>query len=319
MSEMSEAFLPVTKLRGRENYTTWKIAMENLLSLDGLWTSVLGTEENEEKIVKAKAKIVSSVDETLYIHVAKAATAAEAWRNLRKAFEDTGLTRKVSLLRKMTTTRLENCENIEGYVNEIMSAAHRSTAIGCEINQEWLGTVLLAGLAEKYGPMIMALESSGMVITGDSVKTKLLRESSCYDKSKTSMDGDSAYHVKRRFRGAKSRPPFKNVECWNCDKQGRISSECYGKKKDDKEGKDEKRPEREKKKNDSSVKVAFLANNEVSDEGWIIDSAASVHMTPDEKSFSSIIAINEYVVVADNKKLRVEGKGSVTISGLVNN
>lgn len=40
-------------------------------------------------------------------------------------------------------------------------------------------------------------------------------------------------------------------------------------------------------------------------------------MTPDKKSFFSMVAINENVV-ADNKKLRVEEKGSVTISALVN-
>lgn len=84
----TSTFLPIAKLRGRENYSTWKIAMENLLSLDGLWKSVLGTEENVEKVARAKAKIVLSVDESLYIHVAKVTTAAEAWKNLQKAFED---------------------------------------------------------------------------------------------------------------------------------------------------------------------------------------------------------------------------------------
>lgn len=82
MTKMAEGFFPVIKLRGRENYTTSKITMENLLSLDSLWNAVLETEENEEKITKAKAKIVLNSDEMLYIHVAKAATAAEAWRNL---------------------------------------------------------------------------------------------------------------------------------------------------------------------------------------------------------------------------------------------
>lgn len=111
--------------------------MENLLSLDGLWNSVLGTEINTEKIAKAKARIVLSMDEALYIHVAKVTTAEEAWKNLQKAFEDTGLTRKVGLLRKITTTRLENCESMEKYVNEIMSAAHQLAAIGFEIRNDW--------------------------------------------------------------------------------------------------------------------------------------------------------------------------------------
>lgn len=76
-----------------------------------------------------------------------------------------------------------------------MSAAHQLTEIGFEINQEWLRTVLLAGLPEHYQPMIMALESSGMQITGDSVKIKLLQESNCIGKSKLSTDHNTACHV----------------------------------------------------------------------------------------------------------------------------
>lgn len=83
--------LSFAKLRGREKNTTLKTAMQNLLSLDGLWTAVIGIELNMEKIAKAKAKIVLSVDEILYVHVANAATAKDAWNNLLHAFEDTGL------------------------------------------------------------------------------------------------------------------------------------------------------------------------------------------------------------------------------------
>lgn len=87
--------------------------MENCLQLDGLWKAVLGTESSDEKDARAKAKIVLSVDETIYVHVANAPTAKDAWNNLKKAFEDSGLTRKVGLLRKITTTRLENCDSME--------------------------------------------------------------------------------------------------------------------------------------------------------------------------------------------------------------
>lgn len=36
--------------------------------------------------------------------------------------------------------------------------------------------ILLAGLPEDYRPMIMALENSGVNITGDYIKTKLFQE-----------------------------------------------------------------------------------------------------------------------------------------------
>lgn len=110
--------------------------------------------------------------------------------------------------------------------------------------------------------MIMALESSGTQVTGDSVETKLLQESSYFDKSKTSTNSDVAYQVKCKPGAAKSRPPLKNVRCWNCNKLGHISSECRRKDgKNNKDSKDNKRSDHEKKKSDSDAKVAFLANN----------------------------------------------------------
>lgn len=104
--------------------------MESCLQMDGLWKVVQGTEQAEDKKAKAKAKIILRIDETLYVYVASANTAREAWENLQEAFEDRGLTRKVGLLRTITTTKLDNCDSMEGYVNEIISAAHQLTSIG---------------------------------------------------------------------------------------------------------------------------------------------------------------------------------------------
>ncbi|XP_018398456.1 PREDICTED: uncharacterized protein LOC108776354 [Cyphomyrmex costatus] len=129
-----------------------------------------------------------------------------------------------------------------------MSTVHQLTGIGFQINQEWLGTVLLAGLPEHFQPMIMALESSGMMITGDSVKVKLLQESNC------------------------------------CN--GHMANECSDKKKDDKENKEDYTE-------GSSTKTAFLTGaflskyQESKDTDWILDSGASVHMTPNREFFDS--------------------------------
>ena len=42
------------------------------------------------------------------------------------------------------------------------------------MDDEWIGCLMLAGLPEKYFPMIMAIEHSGIAITSDVVKTKLI-------------------------------------------------------------------------------------------------------------------------------------------------
>lgn len=156
---------------------------------------------------------------------------------------------------------------------------------------------------------------------GDSIKTKLLQESNCYDKSRSTKDNDAAYHVKRQMKGVKPKVRLKNVNCWTYGKQDHVANECNDKRKDNKDKKNKKRFEHEKKKSDKSVKVAFLAHNlkVIKDSSWIINSAASVHMSPNTKLFTSLETLGESsVVVADNKRLCVEGKGMITISGLVN-
>lgn len=45
---------------------------------------------------------------------------------------------------------------------------------GFNINDEWIGSLLSAGLTETFSPMIMAIEHSGMKITTDAIKSKLL-------------------------------------------------------------------------------------------------------------------------------------------------
>uniref|UniRef100_A0A2H1WMQ1 SFRICE_037191 n=1 Tax=Spodoptera frugiperda TaxID=7108 RepID=A0A2H1WMQ1_SPOFR len=57
-----------------------------------------------------------------------------------------------------------------------MTSAHKLRNIGFIVDDEWLGTLMLAGLPEIYKPMIMAIESSGVKISADIIKTKLLQE-----------------------------------------------------------------------------------------------------------------------------------------------
>ena len=97
--------------------------------------------------------------------------------NLLKAFEDSGLLRKVGLLRDLITTNLESSTNIEEYLNRLMSTAHKLRGIGFNVDDEWLGTLMLAGLSDEYKPMIMGIESSGIKISADMINNKVITRS----------------------------------------------------------------------------------------------------------------------------------------------
>ncbi|KAK9679641.1 hypothetical protein QE152_g39832 [Popillia japonica] len=62
------------------------------------------------------------------------------------------------------------------YVNTVITTAHKLSGCGLLVSDEWVGAILLAGLPESYGPMLMGLESSGIKITGSNIKVKLLQD-----------------------------------------------------------------------------------------------------------------------------------------------
>lgn len=62
-------------------------------------------------------------------------------------------------------------QSMISYVSQIVETAQRLKGTGFEINEEWVG---LAGLPEKFGSMKVAIEHSGIGVSTDVSKTKLL-------------------------------------------------------------------------------------------------------------------------------------------------
>lgn len=158
----NSGLMSIEKLSGRENYATWSFAVKAYLQLEDLWECIeteTGKAVDAKKDIKAKSKLILLIDPIIYVHVREATSAKEVWDNLMRAFEDSGLTRKVGLLKDLINTTLESSSSIEDYVNKIMSSAHRLRNIGFKVDDEWLGTLMLAGLPDVYKPMIMAIES----------------------------------------------------------------------------------------------------------------------------------------------------------------
>lgn len=123
---------------------------------------------------RAKARIVLAIDESLFVHIENETTASNIWKKLENLYEDSGLTRQISLLRKLITFRLSECDSMMDYVKEIFRTANKLASARFPISPEWLGVILLAGLGEEFKSFIMGIESSGISITGEAIKAKLL-------------------------------------------------------------------------------------------------------------------------------------------------
>ncbi|XP_039313806.1 uncharacterized protein LOC105196674 isoform X1 [Solenopsis invicta] len=314
MSESSSAVhLAFEKLDGRESYNNWKFSMKITLIHENLWGAIEGypdedtssVAERTRKDQKALAKICLMVKPCAYPYVRSAENAREAWLNLQKAYEDKGLSRRLSLLRTLAGMKLQNFKNMEIYVNEIMSASQKLADINAPLDDEFLAVIMLSGLTEDYDPMVMALESANIRLTSNFVKAKLLQ-----DIKHTSLSNDRALYTKNKVFNKKK------IVCFRCNKEDHFKTECPLNKsnKDTKNVKD-KTSNFSNKSKDKDKALLVSCKNTGSSEDWYIDSGATIHLTNKKDWFQDFDEENGHsVAVASGQTLNFQGKGNVIIS-----
>lgn len=302
----------VPKLKGRENYEDWSFTVKNFLVLEGIDMDAILPTITEAEQRKAKAKLIMTIDPSLYVHIKNETTITSVWNKLKQLFDDTGFSRRISLLRTLINIRLDNCETMTSYVSQIVETAQRLKNTGFEISDEWVGSLLLAGLPDKFSPMVMALEHSGLSASSDVIKTKLLDMS--FDVG--SSGGESALwsgkpkvgstaHVKSKQMSMSSSntkgTTCKQIKCYNCKKIGHYKNQCPNKIKA------------------GAFSVAFL-NRNFSIDDWYIDSGASVHMTAKRESLLEIRPVQDIkeIVVANKSSMPVMCTGDTQIVTCVN-
>lgn len=293
----------IEKLKGRENFSSWKFSIENYLELEDLSNCLSGTETDAKKNTRAKAALVLSVDKTIYVHIKTAKSAKEIWEKLKATFEDQGAVRKCNLVEKMVNTRLDDCESMEMYVSEKIGAAHKLSEIGLEVGDEWLALFLLCGLNEDYYPMKVAIENSVPKLTSDLVKTKLLQETD------TQQSGDKAFLVKNRSRFQRKG----TLICYTCRQKGHKSTQCPEKSKNSGNNKDNKSDKNAKDKGKGQVAFsAVFLSGKFDDNDWYVDSGCTRHMTKNKHWVHETKNRNhEPIRAANNEQMEVECIGSV--------
>lgn len=152
----------VEKLKGWQNYSTRKPYgdLPTIQRSVGVLARLTNYSADNKKIIKEKSQIVFSIETINYVHIQNTTTAKKAWEKLREAFEDSGFTQKIGLLRTLVSTRVKICKSVKKYVNVIVSTAHQLNGLNMTVPDKLIGVLLLAGLSDEYKP-VMELESSG--------------------------------------------------------------------------------------------------------------------------------------------------------------
>lgn len=216
----------VKKLMGRQNYDTWKIYAKSFLVIRGFWACTQAKLEEEaaakdkETDLKAWSEINLLVHESVLSYIIDTSTAKEAWDNLQKAFEDSGLCRKVELLKQLVQLSLSECDSVEDYINRMTMTSLKVTKTGLKLDDELLASLMLAGLPKEFDSLVMAIENSTAKLTLDSVKTLLLQETRLTSKKNIH---NGALMVKSKAIGTSSTFKFR---CHTCGEIGHMAKDC---------------------------------------------------------------------------------------------
>lgn len=319
--------LDFDKLKGSENFHTWRFAMQNFLALKGYTNCIkhrddtaatsttakivhaadIATETDNTKLESAKAYLALGVDTSIYVHIHNCTTGLDIWNTLHRLYEDKGLYRKIGLLGSLLSNKLEDSDGMQDYVDKIANAANKLSGVGFPVNDEWLGAILLAGLTDEFKPFIMGLEANGVGISGDLIISKLL---DCRDGN----DRNSALYSKKFDKKSKK----KQRKCFNCGSPQHLANACDQPKK--------------AKPTEKSARAAFMmalsstdeCNESEDDESeaqirgflgtnnknvWFVDSGGSRHVTPYSDFIGNRNNEKDKITAANGENLKITGTG----------
>lgn len=297
--------IPSFQLRKREEYSSWKFKMRNYLMHEELWETIDGYLQGDPTPVdirnrndkRALAKICLTLDGSAITHVRCVHTALEAWTNLQKAYEDKSMGRKLALERKLYRLNLQDYENMETYIDAVISTAQDLADIGKVIEDASVAAILLGGLTSKYEPLIMALENSNIAVSTEIVKGKLLNQMA----KEEIIDGA----LRTKYMGRYDKP-----RCYDCGVIGHKRPDCPLRRNKTKQD--------NKEKDSSSFKALGITDNLKKEDLWYVDSGATKHMTSRKEWFQILRSLTGKVTVADGNKINCGGIGDILINTSTN-
>jgi hypothetical protein len=318
----------INKLRGTQNYQDWKFQVKSYVKLRGLWKAVNPTVNRDgvaqsvvtEEDRRDKSIICMLIDPVCFSKVRSAKTAKEAWDKQKAAYEDKGWGRRLCLQQNLFNCRLNQCKNMDDYINKIQNIAHQLEDIDLIIDDSWLVSIILGGLSDEYEPYRQSMDTLRTPISSDELIGKLLsmdnrRNDSSdteqivfYSRYRNKTSNDKRVRTRTKNNTPKDTGTFQ-YKCYKCNQYGHKISECpeknSGKSQDNTKGIN-------RKKGSSFITIV---RKRALPEKWYVDSGSSNHVTPNKNSMSkfSTNALRLDITIANNEVIKSQGVGNVPI------
>jgi hypothetical protein len=188
MEESSDK-IQIEKLKGNDNYSSWKIVMELLLTQKGLESTIEEDLRTKEELdaKSAKDKLKKAADqkkalamiglrvqqEFLGIIMDSNGSARSAWKEFEKMFQSVTNGRKLMLRQKLATLKMEPGEKAARYVDRAKDLKRDLIQAGLDAKEVDLAAA--CGLSKDYREIRIMLEYQDKPIKLDEMLPLLLQ------------------------------------------------------------------------------------------------------------------------------------------------
>uniref|UniRef100_A0A2N9J8U9 Integrase catalytic domain-containing protein n=1 Tax=Fagus sylvatica TaxID=28930 RepID=A0A2N9J8U9_FAGSY len=272
------------------------------------------------------------IEVSVFHHVSQETKADTLWKKLESLYERKTAQNKAFAIRKLAHLKLKEGRSVAEHLSEFQDLVNQLTRMNLVVDDELQALLLLSSLLNSWETLVVSLSNSAPngVLQLAMVKDSLFNE----ETRRKDMGKDDAQALVTENRGrskgrnskgrGKSRSQSQTkgkVKCFYCDKEGHI-------KRNWKIWKNKQKEEINQKKADDHNTTAVSSDEDVVlptmslQEGssllrtkqWVIDSAASYHVTPRREFFTSYKAGNLGRVKMGNKSYAdIVGIGDICV------
>ncbi|XP_039007800.1 uncharacterized protein LOC120135620 [Hibiscus syriacus] len=215
-----------------ESYEFWSIKMKTLFKSQDIWDLVENgyiepdeearLRDNKKKDSKALFFIQQVVHEIVFLKIAAANIAKEAWGILQTTFQGSSKVMKIklqSLRRDFETLQMKGGEPVQDFLSRVAEIVNKMRSYGENINDQTIVAKILRSLTPKFDHVVAAIEESKDLetFTFDELMGSLQSHETRLNRTEEKTE-ERAFHVKGEAF------PQKNEQKW----RGQVGSRGRG-------------------------------------------------------------------------------------------
>lgn len=310
------------------NYDTWKMRMESILQINGLWGYAAGsiiktaqTTDWDEKDRNALHSIRLAVSSSKLRLLKKSTTSKEAWDAIKDSCESSGPVRKVLLYKKLYSMKKDPKQTMEEYCNSFNCVADQLEEIGITIANDLLVIMLMENLPPEYSTLCTALQSQAALPAMKTFVVKLIEHESKIQNQPGETENAFMGVSKNHYRNHTNSKKKFSGSCNYCHRIGHKFADCRDRERESKakesKPKDSSNHSHHSKSGkakttDAMLVIAGSAENRNESNRWCLDSGATMHMCRDPGQFTQLDSCQPVeVYCANNSSMLAKKSGTV--------